>query len=1427
MVFGGLHTPHRWVRLTAIDDRPYSEDMCALTVRHFLNDDLHDLNFNVNNIQMAQEAYSAITLRRPDIAQEDVAISLLHPGIVQYATQIILYILAEKMQRIDRYVNRVLIDVFVYGTLINIDHDDLPEGFMFNGRREQLKLCFIEILPNTSARDIVNSIEEQIENLVNIIELGLQNYDDTVLFDYLAFYVRPQNMLFGCGNGETKVIDDHLVYFPNTKNKENKNKCFLGCIQKKLNLKIGQKVKYYSTPKYNIRRYGHTKLTPPALKKQPIFINFPINLENIEKFSEIFRMNIIIVFIRDDNTKEEFKYLNGEKNEDEFIKNNTITLLSIVEEDNFHLGLILKHDPQLFCSICEENHSLSKSKVSCMIKSRNNMFQKLRTVDGVDTKNLVNRLKLNTFKKYSKNQYFVPCDFKNKKNTQEDYSVNEVQAFDGAIFWDLEAYDSGEKNLNCMYLEGQKPYAVGAAFSVFRTPPSESDKIEFEYYKDWYGADCIDQFLMNGILNYVKDIGNYFKDMLSYKDKKKKIQLNLISFNGAGYDNHFLMDTLMSHLVKEDSPIQFIPESIVSTNGRIIGMKFFFKETGIKIKSRSKNFAFDQCKKRKDLYEAKRDVNGRIHCFINRRTKEKIYDRIIIEKDIGEMIVLNVWDLAQFVMGSLASCGKSFGVPLENLKTIFPHRLIRSPDVVSNDLMEVTWHHFNPEDFNNKKKAKEIQKIYGLDPFLHSSTVKINVFPLIKDYLKKDVMTLAHIFSRFAYEIHAEFNGFNVTTMMTGSQLSYKLWLIDAHIRAEKSIEHAATTLEALDNDMRNEKIDEIRADFIPTLVPSAKEYDFIKESYTGGRTYPKERHYNSKYFNTIMENCEELSEEIFKYDDGIQHKLVTSVRKLSFKWTNEFTFDDIQDDVLYLDVNSLYPFVMAHDIDVPTGFYMGPIPLNEISKINDQFHTEGLNCNIGGVFHCLLDTKGYVEHPLIRTKLKNGQNIWTYGKQETILTNKTIKYLIYKGFDLEILGGVRWSKTGNYLRDYILNIYNLRKEAKKDGKAAKSNTLKLIMNGLYGKFAQRILTNVITLVTQGTDYMNFNFNLELDQFFIKDDKLHILVGKNDYHKIDAELFLKKEKPIVLASCITAASRLWMQEYFDKIGRILYTDTDSLFALREDVTKVFGDDLTRTHDSICFPGQQLKIDSSELGALKNELSNDEKIIGTVFAGAKFYGYITINREGEINYELKIKGIPQSQLYQQDLMEIFQDPTQKKNISYFQMKKAGIVPHAGMDCLSITRNVSNRTINQKLYSSMRYNNNNKYESYSYQELCDPNVSEEIVIDNVIDYSNKKESKNKFVPVSYDAKMYLQELHRNSAFYPDPEVVISNTEDNYTEDLINLSKESEYLDFTERMIMEAEFMNDCVPTTDEINFSEMGMEEMTEYLKDIPSDIDFNF
>jgi DNA polymerase elongation subunit (family B) len=149
-------------------------------------------------------------------------------------------------------------------------------------------------------------------------------------------------------------------------------------------------------------------------------------------------------------------------------------------------------------------------------------------------------------------------------------------------------------------------------------------------------------------------------------------------------------------------------------------------------------------------------------------------------------------------------------------------------------------------------------------------------------------------------------------------------------------------------------------------------------------------------------------------------------------------------DKVYQYDINSAYPYALTKLIDVRNGFWI------KSRDIPDFFYYGFLKVQVNEYEHDILSPlpfrrkDGLVYFPNIQYP-----DIWYLAYPEFELAQKM-------GVEMDILDG--WfflPKRFDYLFADIKRLYEARKEAKKNDKAM-DLTLKLIMNSLYGKFAER-----------------------------------------------------------------------------------------------------------------------------------------------------------------------------------------------------------------------------------------------------------------------------------------------------------------------------------------------------------------------------------
>jgi hypothetical protein len=259
-------------------------------------------------------------------------------------------------------------------------------------------------------------------------------------------------------------------------------------------------------------------------------------------------------------------------------------------------------------------------------------------------------------------------------------------------------------------------------------------------------------------------------------------------------------------------------------------------------------------------------------------------------------------------------------------------------------------------------------------------------------------------------------------------------------------------------------------------------------------------------------------------------------------------------------DVNSMYPFVMASEV----------YPYHYSGYWSRTFDAD--SC---GIWECEFTQSDHSLPPILFDEQKgasyNGTGVYT--------TNE-INYGRSIGITFNISRGYVYRRTSPIFERFITTVYRDRKDAIKRGDDGLAFTLKIMMNSLYGKFAQREEGYKIVFATgkeqrellaQGIHY------IPLGEFIAIPEKREV-----------------KHAFVAIAAMITANARINLHSRMvDAIRRgyeLWYCDTDSIHA--KNVTMD---------------------ESDELGGVKLEYSDD-----AVYAGKKLYAFK--------NGKVKAKGI---------------------------------------------------------------------------------------------------------------------------------------------------------------------------------------------------------
>lgn len=219
--------------------------------------------------------------------------------------------------------------------------------------------------------------------------------------------------------------------------------------------------------------------------------------------------------------------------------------------------------------------------------------------------------------------------------------------------------------------------------------------------------------------------------------------------------------------------------------------------------------------------------------------------------------VFKLWDPCQFLSMSLDKACKSFDVPSDAAKSIFPHSFIDSEEKLDY-VGEMPDDKYYPSDPSSMRKVAALRA----DPSHQALWRTGGLKAVCLEYLRKDVESLPFIVERFAEAVYSSF-GTNITGFMTMSQMGWFIFCSSLHDR------------------------NDISPIFSFPYNDNAK----LKQCVYGGRTIALNTFWQASDYELVMAN----------FKNGIEQDV-----------------DQLTDWLEYLDVNSLYPTAMQELF--PTG---------------------------------------------------------------------------------------------------------------------------------------------------------------------------------------------------------------------------------------------------------------------------------------------------------------------------------------------------------------------------------------------------------------------------------------------------------------------------------------------------------------------------
>ena len=257
------------------------------------------------------------------------------------------------------------------------------------------------------------------------------------------------------------------------------------------------------------------------------------------------------------------------------------------------------------------------------------------------------------------------------------------------------------------------------------------------------------------------------------------------------------------------------------------------------------------------------------------------------------------------------------------------------------------------------------------------------------------------------------------------------------------------------------------------------------------------------------------------------------------------------------LDINSMYPYVMKN-FNLPTkliAYFNEAYSQFQLRRIIKRLNNENYGV-IADVLITLPEKYAYILNKFNKSMFVYGMFRITVCKPELDFIAKYGKIIRY--YQVNVY------EMSNFLSKFISFFYEKRLEYKKEGDIAYEQFCKLVMNNLYGKFAQRKIVKHIYGKSE-QDNKFFIKHQDIIEIMLEKNNLYIgmpvvylgtITNEGEIYVVNNQLihqFQTQENAIesfvAISSFITSNARMLLINYLliAKRKNVHYCDTDSLF----------------------------------------------------------------------------------------------------------------------------------------------------------------------------------------------------------------------------------------------------------------------------------------
>lgn len=474
----------------------------------------------------------------------------------------------------------------------------------------------------------------------------------------------------------------------------------------------------------------------------------------------------------------------------------------------------------------------------------------------------------------------------------------------------------------------------------------------------------------------------------------------------------------------------------------------------------------------------------------------------------------------------------------------------------------------------------------------------------VEPYVKRDVLGMKEVVEKFSDMVYEIFK-VHMTQFVTLSAMSYAIW---------------------------TQSVDEL------IELPDTQKYEFIRESLYGGRTYPMNREFTSKQYNTIVNS--------------------TSTEEL------KHIYKTMDDWIFNADATSLYPTAMVR-YEYPVGNSEWIENPADISKI--------------GIYDVDVECNTELIVPILPQKTENGGISWNLLPRRGVYTSVDLENALQHGYKItKIHKGLVWNRKSDLFSKYIMECYKIKEE--NDENPVLRQIGKILMNALYGKMLEKARFEETKMCNNIEDVWKFQRDFSMtDVQFVKDKV--VMIGLPQDEVISDN---RIRKPSQIGTFILSYSRRHMLNAMTAICPKLnehfftYTDTDSL----------------HIHCSHLKGLDEKGWLSKGLGQLSDDAKGG-KIFREINLAPKLYMYLCLMPDGKIKTCMKSKGIPTIYLSPhlfEDADDL--DDEEKLIVMEHRLKKVGLgrniqTAWRGYDAFSILSVNMERTFYKNQWKGMDF------------------------------------------------------------------------------------------------------------------------------------------